>query len=151
MWFTLHPSFMTRIASILLRVEISTTITRDMNVPDLDGKGTVPLNLCPLTVQQTLKQRPGTQLMCPCSVWFLIGTISSQWHHWSHSRGDGDQMVKRWWWATPELVSSPLINVVFFLPFAYLICQIVGVHPHQNIFCFLPSKLPLVSNTIAAD
>lgn len=94
---------MTLMGSILKCVKISTALNRSICMPGVGGKGAIPL------IHWLLIQRPGTELS-PCSgdVFSLVSNwyhLLSEWHHRSHGRGDGDQMVKRWWQATSERTS----------------------------------------------
>lgn len=97
------------------------------------GKGAIPL------IHWLPIQRPGTELP-PCSgdVFSLVSNwyhLLSEWHHRSHGRGDGDQMVKRWWQATSERTSLHLQSMWFsFGPSLILSIRSSG---------FLPSLLSL--------
>lgn len=128
------------IASFQYRINtficISTDTTSNTHVPDLDGKGAAFLRLWPPDCAAHYQMRnlglsPYLSVQEMSSIWFLIGTISSQ----SDITGVmAEVMGTRWWGDGDEpllSLSSPhhSIHVVFFRPFAYLIWHIVGVYP----------------------
>lgn len=109
MGFALHSSFMTIIGSILLCVEISTTLTRNIFMPSLDGKGNVLLSLWPTDYQADYRYRhlelsPYVPVHEMSTVWFLIGTISSQ----SNITGVIREVMGTRWWRDGD---EPLLSL----------------------------------------
>lgn len=136
---------------------ISTDTTRNIYALDLDGKGTTLLSLWPPDCAADYQNRnlglsPYLPVQEMSSIWFVIGTISSQ----SDITGVMAEVMETRWWGDGD---EPLLSLFSlhhsfmwfsFGPLLILSGRLLGFillcRCHQNVFL-----LPSVSNTVAID